>query len=77
MSNNVVVTWNGSKEDAQALLQAISPDDSESFTIDLNTIGDLATLTIKVSEESVRTLRTTIDDILACLSAAESSINEA
>jgi hypothetical protein len=77
MSNNVVVTWSGSKEDAQALLQAISPDDSESFTIDLNTIGDLATLTIKVSEESVRTLRTTIDDILACLSAAESSINEA
>jgi len=77
MSNNVVVTWNGSKEDAQALLQAISPDDSESFTIDLNTTGDLATLTIKVSEESVRTLRTTIDDILACLSAAESSINEA
>ncbi|HIG20223.1 MAG: hypothetical protein CXT67_07395 [Methanobacteriota archaeon] len=77
MSNNVVVTWSGSKEDAQALLQAISPDDSESFTIDLDITGDLAILTIKVSEESVRTLRTTIDDILACLSAAESSINEA
>ena len=77
MSNKVVVTWSGSKEDAQALLQAISPDDSESFTIDLDITGDLAILTIKVSEESVRTLRTTIDDILACLSAAESSINEA
>lgn len=77
MSNDVVVTWSGSKEDAQALVQAISPDDSESFVIDLDIIGDSATLTIKVSEESVRTLRTTIDDILACLSAAESAISEA
>nr|MBC8517581.1 hypothetical protein [Euryarchaeota archaeon] len=77
MSNNVVVTWSGSKEDAQALVQAISPDDSESFVIDLDIMGDSATLTIKVSEESVRTLRTTIDDILACLSAAESAISEA
>jgi len=77
MSNNVVVTWSGSKEDAQALVQAISPDDSESFVIDLDIMGDSATLTIKVSEESVRTLRTTIDDILACLSAAESALNEA
>ena len=55
MSNNVVVTWSGSKEDAQALVQAISPDDSESFVIDLDIMGDSATLTIKVSEESVRT----------------------
>ncbi|MDG1541385.1 MAG: KEOPS complex subunit Pcc1 [Candidatus Thalassarchaeaceae archaeon] len=77
MSNNVVVTWSGSKEDAQALVQAISPDDSESFVIELETMGDSATLTIKVSEESVRTLRTTIDDILACLSAAESALSEA
>ena len=77
MSNNVVVTWSGSKEDAQALVQAISPDDSESFVIDLDIVGDSATLTIKVSEESVRTLRTTIDDILACLSAAESALSEA
>lgn len=77
MSNNVVVTWSGSKEDAQALVQAISPDDSESFVIDLEIMDDSATLTIKVSEESVRTLRTTIDDILACLSAAESAISEA
>jgi len=77
MSNNVVVTWSGSKEDAKALVQAISPDDSESFVIDLDIMGDSATLTIKVSEESVRTLRTTIDDILACLSAAESAISEA
>ncbi len=77
MSNDVVVTWSGSKEDARALVQAISPDDSESFVIDLDIMGDSATLTIKVSEESVRTLRTTIDDILACLSAAESAISEA
>ena len=77
MSNNVVVTWSGSKEDAKALVQAISPDDSESFVIDLDIMGDSATLTIKVSEESVRTLRTTIDDILACLSAAESALSEA
>jgi len=77
MSNNVVVTWSGSKEDAQALVQAISPDDSESFVIDLDIMGDSATLTIKVNEESVRTLRTTIDDILACLSAAESALSEA
>lgn len=77
MSNNVVVTWSGSKENAQALVQAISPDDSESFVIDLDIMGDSATLTIKVSEESVRTLRTTIDDILACLSAAESALSEA
>jgi hypothetical protein len=76
MSNKVVVTWSGSKEDAQALLQAISPDDSESFTIDLDIEDDFATLTIIVSEQSVRTLRTTIDDILACLSAAESAISE-
>ncbi len=76
MSNEIVVTWSGSKEDCQALVQAISPDDSESFEIDLNVNGDCATLTIKVSEESVRTLRATVDDILACLSAAESAINE-
>jgi len=72
----MVITWEGSEEDAQTLVQSISPDDSTAFDFEIITIGDVAILTITVTDDSLRTLRATVDDILACLSAAESSINE-
>ena len=71
------VIWEGHEADAEALLQAISPDDGATFTAEIQRGDDVALLQIMVEADSLRTLRATINDILACLSAAESAIKEA
>ncbi len=74
MEISLPIEWTGSNENALALLDSISPDDSKDFTITVSEGGEDSLLTVVVEGESLRTLRVTIDDILACLSASESAI---
>ena len=68
--------WIGPCERGQALLTAITVDDSDYFEAHLVDIedGDVE-LIIQVHAESLASLRATMDDLLACLSAVESSLD--
>ena len=69
------ILWTGSKERGEALLAAISPDDPDDFTVELSGSGDSTELRIEVTMDGLGRSRATVDDILACLSAAESGLN--
>ena len=69
------IIWVGPRERAEALLAAISPDDPESFEADIVEVGDGVELRISVSGDHLKTVRSTVDDLLACLAAAESSLD--
>ncbi len=69
------IIWVGPRERAEALLAAISPDDPESFEADIVEVGDCVELRIGVSGDYLKTVRSTVDDLLACLAAAESSLD--
>lgn len=66
--------WTGSREVAENLLRSIAPDDPESFESEIIESGDGVSLTILVESSELSELRVTIDDILACLSAVEGSL---
>ena len=69
------IIWVGPRERAEALLAAISPDDPESFEADIVEVGDGVELRISVAGDHLKTVRPTVDDLLACLAAAESSLD--
>jgi len=69
------IIWAGPREHAEALLAALSPDDPESFEAEIVEIGEDAELRISVIGEHLKTVRSTVDDLLACLAAAESSLD--
>lgn len=69
------IIWVGPRERAEALLAAISPDDPESFEADIVEVGNDVELRISVSGDHLKTVRSTVDDLLACLAAAESSLD--
>jgi len=69
------IVWSGSREKARALLAAVSPDDPDSFEAEIVEVGDGAELRIIVVGEQLTTVRSTVDDLLACLAAAESSLD--
>ena len=69
------IIWVGPRERAEALLAAISPDDPESFEADIVEVGDGVELRISVSGDHLKTVRSTVDDLLACLAAAESGLD--
>ena len=69
------IIWVGPRERAEALLAAISPDDPESFEADIVEVGDGVELRISVTGDHLKTVRSTVDDLLACLAAAESSLD--
>ena len=68
------VVWTGSKEVAENLLESIMPDDPESFESEIVESDDGVSLTILISSSELSELRATVDDILACLSAVEGSL---
>ena len=68
------VIWTGSKDVAENLLESIMPDDPESFESEIVESGDRVSLTILISSSELSELRATVDDILACLSAVEGSL---
>ena len=69
------IIWKGELVRGEALLAAISPDDPEDFIVELRKDGDQARLRIVVSSEGLGRSRTSVDDILACLAAAESGLD--
>ena len=68
------IVWTGSREVAENLLESIMPDDPESFESEIVESGDGVSLTILISSSELSELRSTVDDILACLSAVEGSL---
>ena len=69
------IVWCGSPEKARALLAAVSPDDPDSFKAEIIEVDEGAELRIIVVGEQLTTVRSTVDDLLACLAAAESSLD--
>ena len=68
------VVWTGSREVAENLLESIMPDDPESFESEIVESDNGVSLTILISSSELSELRATVDDILACLSAVEGSL---
>ena len=69
------IIWAGPRESAEALLAAISPDDPGSFEAEIVEVDEDVELRISVIGEHLKTVRSTVDDLLACLAAAESSLD--
>lgn len=68
----------GEVDHLAALLGAITPDDPDSFSGNIEgNEGGGALLVIEVHAANMRTLRTTMDDLLACLAAAEAGLTAA
>ncbi len=68
------LVWTGSRDLAENLLESIMPDDPDSFESEIVELGDEVSLTILVTSSELSELRATVDDILACLSAVEGSL---
>ena len=69
------IIWKGELDRGEALLAAISPDDPDDFSVELMPDGNRAQLRIVVSSEGLGRSRASVDDILACLAAAESGLD--
>lgn len=69
------IVWTGSRERAEALLAAVIPDDPDDFEASLSQGEGGVELRITVPSGSLRRMRSTVDDILACLAAAESGLD--
>ena len=66
----------GERERAQALLAAIEAYDPEMFSTELNELEDgKVELIVRVESESIPSLQSTMDDLLACLAVAEASLD--
>jgi tRNA threonylcarbamoyladenosine modification (KEOPS) complex Pcc1 subunit len=68
------VVWTGPRDVAEILLESIRPDDPGFFESEIVEDGERVSLTIVASSSDLSELRATIDDILACLSAVEGSL---
>ena len=68
--------WIGDAEKAQALLSAIDADDPGMFTAEIANLDDgQVELIVGVTADNIATLQSTMDDLLACLAAAEASLD--
>ncbi len=68
--------WVGDAEKAQALLSAIDADDPGMFTAEIANLDDgQVELIVGVTADNIATLQSTMDDLLACLAAAEASLD--
>ena len=70
-SHEAVLSWAGKPDELEVLKASIEIDDPDSF--DIFILNDM--MEIRVYSSSLRSLRSTVDDILACLAAAESALN--
>ncbi len=68
--------WIGDEKRAKVLLSAIAVDDPEMFDANIRPLdnGEVE-LVITVTAESIPSLQSIMDDLLACLSAAETSLD--
>gem|GEM_PF-466346 len=69
------VRWTGERSRAEALSASISADDPDAFTISLSDGEDGCTMTVIVVSDSLGRLKATVDDILACFSAADAGLD--
>ena len=69
------IVWTGSRARAEALMAGVSPDDPETFEVEIVEVKEGVELRIRVVGEELKTVRSTVDDLLACLAAAESSLD--
>ncbi len=69
------IRWTGERTRAEALKAAIAADDPDSFTISLSDNEDGCTMTVIVVSDSLSSLKATVDDLLACFSAADSGLD--
>ena len=68
--------WIGGAERARALLSAIEADDPDMFTAEIIELNDgRVELIVAVTADNIPSLQTTMDDLLACLAAAEASLD--
>ena len=68
--------WVGDENRARALLSAIEADDPGTFTAEIVELGEgQVELIVAVTADSIPTLQSTMDDLLACLAAAEASLD--
>jgi len=68
--------WIGGPERARALLSAIEADDPGMFTAEIVELdGGQVELIVAVTTDSIPSLQSTMDDLLACLAAAEASLD--
>ena len=94
-SHRATIRWRGSRELAEVLLAAVSPDDPDTFEARIEECcdsgadsgGDSAAdsdgesvscdeveLVIETASDSVGSVRATLDDLLSCLAAVESTV---
>ena len=66
---------NGSRGHIEALLAGISADDPDTFDAKIIQNKEDFQLKIVVSGENLATVRSTVDDLLACLGAIEATLN--
>lgn len=70
----VLVLRGDSVERLSTLKASISVDDPDTFSIEMD--FDALEMRIVVQSENMRTLRNTMDDILACIAAVEATLEE-
>ena len=74
MGSTTKIIWRGEKDEAESLLAAIIPDDPDDFDASVIEEDGGFALRIVVESATLNSSRFTVDDILACLAAAESGM---
>lgn len=73
-----ILSWSGTPEEVRILANSLRIDDPDAFVVESVIIDDeSAELRLTVISESPRRLRSTMDDLIACLSAAEAALGTA
>lgn len=71
-----ILSWTGEKNEVEILANTLKVDDPESFILESIIIDDIsAELRVTVISNSPSSLRSTVDDILTCLMAANSTLS--
>lgn len=71
-----ILSWTGEPEEVEILVNTLKVDDPESFIIEsISLDAENAELKVTVVSKSPSSLRSTVDDILTCLMAANSTLS--
>tara|TARA_Y100001980_G_C14555714_1_gene344927 strand:+ start:2059 stop:2316 length:258 start_codon:yes stop_codon:yes gene_type:complete len=71
-----VLCWTGEQTEVEILANTLKVDDPESFILESITFDNMsAELRVTVISKSPSSLRSTVDDILTCLMAANSTLS--
>lgn len=72
------LSWTGSPEDVRILMTSLAIDDPDAFVVESVKIDEnSAELRLTVVSKDPGRLRATMDDLMACLSAAEAALGSA